>query len=227
MALPWQVTGYANKPVFLMEPHFVSGRPNALAVAGETVGVPQGARIVDIGLAPSTGRHEFTFACENRAQLDFLETFFDTQRGKQGAFWFATEQWEFDFYGYEEPNAGQFDLYIRRRGYVEEFFPRGSHFRQIALLRGERYILFNVEACQAAVTSTIDRLRCTKHGGSSPAPAQVPGPIAKKDDSYRPLWLRWGRIDQDDLEVQTLNAAEGTALVSLAFVELPIEAPVV
>lgn len=232
MTIPFEAQGYAVKPVLLMDPHFVSGRPNALAIAGESVEIPQGGRIVDTQLAPATGRHEFTFACANRAELDFLETFFDAQQGKQGGasdgFWFPTMQWEYDFFGYEEPNAGQYDLYIRRVGYVEDFFPRGSQFRQLAILRGDRYILFNVESCTPAVTPTIDKLRCTAHGGSSPAPPQVPGsPIARTDDSYRMLWLRWGRLDQDELEAVTLNAAEGTATVKLAVVELPDEAPVV
>lgn len=231
MSIPWEAQGYALAPVLLMEPHLTDGRPNALGQQGEVVEIPQGSRFVDSGPAKPTGRIDFQFRCETRAEVAFIEGFFDGCKGKHGGasngFWFPTWQWEHDFLGYDEPNAGQYDLYLRRTGYVERFFPLGSHYRQLAILWGDRYVFLNVEFCTAAITATADKLRCTKHGGSSPIPPQVFGPLANRDDAYRMLWLRWGRFDQDECPVETINAEAGSADLALAVIELPDEAPVV
>ncbi len=225
MSIPWEVTGPASKPLLLMQPNVVDGRPNALGRQGETVEIAQGSRFVDTGLAKPTGRTEFVFRCETPAELAFLESFFDARQGKVGAFWVPTWQWEFDFLGYVEPNAGVYAIWIPRVGYVESFFPLGSQYRQFAILRGTTYRIFTVTSCVAAVTPTVDRLNCTSTLASAPDLPQVNGPLASRDDTYRMLWLRWARFDQDERTAESINANDGTADLALAVAELPAEVP--
>src|SRR5205809_3045468 len=106
MALPWEITGFGGRPVLLMEPHGVDSHANALGLRGTEVSVPSGARIITTDPAAAIDRYEFEFRATNRDEVAFLEEFFDARRGKHEGFWLPVSQWEFDVYGYTNPNFG-------------------------------------------------------------------------------------------------------------------------
>lgn len=226
MALPWEITGVGGRPILVMEPHGVDSHPNALAMRGTELVVPSGARIIDTDPAPPTARHEFEFIAKNREEVAFLEDFFDARRGKHEAFWFPSSQWEFDVYGYDMPNFNSYRLWIGRTGYAESIYPLGPAYRQILLTSGDRWHVHTFDAVTPEVAPGVDELHMTGPlgGNSTPDITGVTGPLAQRDDRYRPLWLRYGRFDQDELVAELLNG-EGACRIALAMVELPGEAP--
>lgn len=225
MTLPWLITGGpGGKPVLLMEPNGVDTQPDALAIRGTTILAPSGTRLVATDPAKPVGRVELEFIAETRDQLAFLEEFFDDRMGRALGFWIPSTQWEFDVYGYDMPNFGIYRLWIGRAGYVESMFPLGSRVRQLVLLRGGTYRVHTITGVTASVAPGIDLLAMGVGGdNSTPDVPLVTGPFARRDDSYRPLWLRYVRFDQDALVAETIGT--GSARVALAVDDIPSEVP--
>lgn len=223
--LPFSLTGPYSQPLLLLEPQSVDAQPIALGRQGDDVETPQGARVIDAGPAPAIARHDVEFVLETREEIAFLEGFFDARQGKAHGFWLPLwASWEFDVRGYEEPNGGSYFLWVTRTGYVESFFPLGAAYRQLLLLWGDRYKNFTIDAAVANDSPGIDRVHLSGNGDASVA--TIPTDffhVQPRNDAYRPLWLRWGRFDQDELVTEELG--EGAGRIALSFVELPAEAP--
>lgn len=225
MALPWEITHVAGRPILVMEPHGVDSHPNALGIRGTEAVVPSGARIVSTDPAAPIDRYEFEFIAKDRDEVAFLEGFFDARRGKQEGFWLPTSQWEFDVFGYDMPNFGVYRLWVRRTGYIESLYPLGARFRQILLLRGDTYHAHVVNAVTASVAPGIDLLGLGDGGDHSiPDIAQFFGPTPARNDSYRPLRLDYVRFDQDELVAEVMNG-DGACRIALAMVSVPREVP--
>jgi hypothetical protein len=209
-----------------MEPHGVDSHQHALAMRGTEVVVPSGARIIDTAPALPIARYECEFIAKDRDEVAFLEDFFDARQGRAEGFWFPSSQWEFDVYGYDNPTFGTYTLNVQHTDYAANVFPLGAPFRHLALLYGDRWGLFTVDAATANSPSAgFDLLHMT---GDSHSTLDVPlygtALSARRNDAYRPLWLRYGRFDQDELVVELVNG-DGAARIALAMVELPREVP--
>jgi hypothetical protein len=225
MSFPWQIAGPYGKPLLFMQPNAIDAQPIALARQGDEIATPHGARIIDTGPAPAIARHEVEFALKSRSEIAFLEGFFDARQGKAQGFWFPRwSTWDFDVRGYEEPNAGSFDLWVTRTGYVEQVFPLGLAYRQIMLLWRDLYHTFTIADVTGNVSPGIDALHLSGNGDGSVG--TIPTTlfhVVPPSDAHRVLWLSWGRFDQDELVADELG--EGGARIALSLLELPAEAP--
>jgi hypothetical protein len=106
-------------------------------------------------------------------------------------------------------------------------YPLGSHFRQLLLLHGDAWHVHTIDAAVANVSPGIDSLHLTGPLGANSTP-DVPlltYDATRQHDAYRPLWLKWGRFDQDALRVVTKNSALGYFSIAIAFAECPAEVP--
>jgi hypothetical protein len=226
MALPFEVTGAGGRPALLMEPHGVDSHPNALAMRGTELVVPSGARIINTDPAAAIDRYEFEFRARDRDEVAFLEAFFDARRGKHEGFWLPTTQWEFDLYGFNQPNFGSYFLNVQHTDYAENVFPLGPAFRRIAITRGDTWSLFTIDAATPHSPSAgFDLLHMTNDNHSGPdVPGYAVSVNVPRNDSYRTLWLRYVRFDQDELVAEVMNG-EGACRIQLAMVELPREVP--
>jgi hypothetical protein len=234
MSLPWSidiegigVTGGAGGPCFLMMPHRADSQDQPLAIPGNVVETPSGARIVDKDPAIGVARHEWEFRCETRAERQFLEDWFDAREGKREPFWFPTWQWEFELRGYTwRLFDGQ--LWIERwatTSYADDFYPLSIAYRKILLAKGSGYKVHTVTSVTPNVATGVDLLGLNNNGTGLSVPAMGAGPN-QHDDTLRPLWLRYGRFDQDVFDEEPINEDDGSCIVHLALIECPDEVPV-
>jgi hypothetical protein len=89
MSLPWSidietigVPGGAGGPCLLMMPHRTDSQDQPLAIQGNVLETPNGARVLDTDPAIGVARHEWEFRCETRAERQFLEDWFDAPGGE-------------------------------------------------------------------------------------------------------------------------------------------------
>lgn len=208
-------------PLLLMEPNAVDKKSTGLSVPFSEIAAPGGARILDTTIARSSAHHEYEFIVENWEQRAALRAFFDARRGKYEAFWIPTWQWEFDVYG-----SNDSQLWVNRAGYVESMWPLGGPLTRFVILQGDAYSARSMIAATASVAPGVDRLDCD--GGNAvnsdpPIPHLALGTVP--DDSYRALWLRYGRFDTDDFVIDH-RSTDGPAIITLPFIEIPADAPV-
>lgn len=233
MSLPWSIeietifiTGGVGGTCLLMEPHGSSSRPQPLLQRGGVVEAPNGARVTDKTPATAQARHEFEFICENPAQRAFLVDFFETHRGMAAPFWFPTWQWEFDVCGYSlELFTGS--LWVKRwldKSYADDFFAASRGFRKLIMLYDDQYKVHTVASVTASDSPGVDVLHIENNGTGLAIAEMGDGPN-QHNERWRPLWLRWGRFDQDELDEEALNLADGICRIRLAMLELPDEVP--
>jgi hypothetical protein len=91
-------------------------------------------------------------------------------------------------------------------------------------VRGDAYQAQTVTAVTENIVAGVDLLDHHTNGNGPGVPPMGAGP-SLHDLTYRPLWLRYGRFDQDALTVEEINAADGSAIVRVALIDLPENVP--
>lgn len=231
MSLPWSLTlasaavpGGLGGVCLLMMPHRADSQEQPLATAGDVLDVISGARMIDKGPSAAIARHTFEFRCESRAEVAFLEGFFDQQQGKAAPFWFPTWQWEFELTGYTCTTfTGQVWLNRWESLGFAEHFAASMGYRKMLIVRGDQHQAHTATAVTESVSPGIDLVDVANNGDGPAVTPMGAGP-SRHDDTYRPLWLRYGRFDQDELIVEEANG-DGAAIIRVALVDLPDEVP--
>lgn len=221
--LPWSMTvpSSGGKVALLMAPNAVDGRPLALALNGDAVESPSGARVVDTDPAPSSERHVFEFVTTSWEEFQFLEEFFDAQEGMHEGFWFPT--WHEDV-ALAPYNTDTSKLWlIRQGGYADDVFPRGTAYRRFLALYAGQYELLRATAVTPddPASSGFDRIAVTRDAISSPSGITAPIPW-RASDGVLVMAMRYGRFDQDELMGEQLNI-DGEFRVTLAVTDVAAE----
>jgi hypothetical protein len=210
--------------VLLLMPDAVNDRAVQLDLHGETVVTPiSGVRYVSKDGSKPSGVWTFEFFERDRATLQFLKDFYDTQRAAAGAlqgdgtskgFWFPTWQWDLEIVN---TDGSFFDLL--KRGYADSIFALGDHYRRFVLAYRGAYRAHHVTA--ASVVSGLDHLTTSLVNSAGSFTATLPWVRAT---GVRPLWLRYGRFDSDDFAYSHEDGGDAFR-VSCTIRELPDEAP--
>lgn len=222
MPLPNELT-FRGRPLLLMEPHSVDSKPLVRSMRGEVAEAITGARIVETKSEIPGGVHQLDFVAQTRADAKFLEDFFDARMGSAEGFWCPTWQWEFEIRDHYEFDAFQFWVWIRRSGYGPGPYTLGDAFRWLMFLYADTYTIENVIEVTANHPSGTnwERLKLSQQavtvGGFG---ASAPFTEAK---GVRPLWLRYVRFADDEIETQELG--DVSSLVTVRIAELPRETP--
>jgi hypothetical protein len=210
--------------VLLLMPDAVNDRPVHLDLHGETVVTPiSGVRYVSKDGSKPSGLWTFEFFERDRATLQFLKDFYDTQRAMAGkynssdgtsqGFWFPTWQWEQEIV---DSNGANFVDFVRR-GYADTVFALGAQFRRFVVAKQGNYSSF--KATSASVVAGVDHVLFSLNTTSG---TQPPTPWTRAGGG-RPLWLRYGRFDSDDFAYSHEDGGDAFR-VTVMIRELPDEA---
>jgi len=215
--------------VLLLMPDAVNDRPVALDLSGETVVTPiSGVRYVSKDGSKPVGVWTFEFFERDRATLQFLKDFYDTQRGRAGAyndgvgtsrgFWFPTWQWDLEIVN---ANGANFFEFARTRGLTDLIFPLGQNWRRLVVAYASAFSAFRAE--DASVVGGLDHWHGSFVGGGG---GGVPFGLLPwtRAQGVRPLWLRYGRFDGDDFAYSHEDGGDAFR-VTCTIRELPDEAP--
>ncbi len=224
MPLPDTLT-FRGRPLLLMMPHAVDSRPLGLRARGEVSDVITGARTIETNPATPGGVHQLDFVPETRTDIRLLEDFFDARQGAFEGFWVPTWQWEFEMAPYDGGSDMSHDYFwIRQCGYSAGLFPLGDPYRWLMFLYRDRYwIRYVVDATDDnPVGSRYERLNLSDQAASVNYFDGLPKPWTEAK-GVRPLWLRYVRFTDDDLETEELGLE--SARITFKVVERPGETP--
>jgi hypothetical protein len=213
-----------GRPALVMMPHGVDTRPLAFTVHGDASEAVTGARTIETDSSLPGAVHQLTFVAETRADIRTIEDFFDDRQGAKDGFWVPTWQWEFEIVDHFVSDPHEFWIWITKSHYGLGSFSLGNPFRYMALLHGDTYwVLRALNVAQDNPTGTgWERVRVEQVvDGGLLAAVSPPFTEAK---GVRPLWLRYVRLVDDEIETQELG--EDSALITISVVELPRETPV-
>lgn len=222
MSLPNEIT-LRGRPLLLMEPHAVDAKPLARTLRGQVAESITGARIVETNPELPGGVHQLDFVCETRADTRFVEDFFDARLGAAEGFWVPTWQWEFEIAPYTESDPFTLWVWIRPASYGVGPFALGAPFRYLALLYADAINVYAVSAVTPdhPAGSGYERLTLTREiEGTFETLVSRPW---TEEKGVRPLWLRYVRFADDEIETQELNL--DASIVTVRVMELPRETP--
>ena len=220
MTIPNSIT-FRGRPLLLMEPHSPDSRQQPRTVANTPIEVPSGSRMLETNSETPGAIHQLDFVCETRADVRFLEDFFDSCLGAREGFWIPTWGWEFEIVDHDEADPHHAWIWTKGARY-SEVFALGAGYRWLMLLFADKWAIkkaLNVTEDHPAGTGW-ERIEVSN---DSEAFAWANTPPFTEAKGYRPLWLRYVRFADDELVVQELG--EESEIVTVHMLELPLETP--
>jgi hypothetical protein len=219
MTIPISAT-YVTRPILLMMPHAVDSKPLVRTASGAAAEAIAGPRVVETVSAQPGAVREYTFVTENRADTRALEDFFDSCLGAHDGFWMPTWQWEFEIQNmYFRQDIGHDFLWILGCGY-SALYALGHAYRHILMMWEDQYAI--IEA-QSVADNDPGGTTWEKIGYNPTSMTLSVSPPFIESTGVRPMWLRYVRFADD--EIEAIELGDDSAQFTVHVVELPNETP--
>ena len=221
MSIP-TISTFNGRPFLLMEPHSPDSRPLPRSLANTVADVVSGARTLETTSETPGGVHQLDFVCETRADDRALEDFFDACLGSREGFWVPTWQWEFEIVDHDESDPHIAWIWIHPSNY-SDVWALGDAYRYLLLLVGNTYAIKKVIGPITEDHPTGTGWERLQVSNLSDGPGWSNAPPFTEAKGYRPLWMRYVRLADDEIVTQELG--EESSLITVRVLELPKESP--